>query len=182
MKKLALSLLSVLSLTCVSQVNGVVETLTPLSLITPDFRQLDDETTPYLIQKSLCDSQNWMAYGTFVLPPYANSDNPKCNFLGLEGESQLPYTVPEGYSLTIDYLQIEGPDGPQVGMALWLGEHPASNPKSIISCTTPGGSTQLQGMRIKIPSGKKVNIRIMNNTPLAWCNGFYLQGTLTKNE
>ena len=121
---------------------------------------------------------NWMAYGTFVLAPYTNTDNPNCNLLGLAGEVTLPYRVPDGYNLTIDYLQIEGPAGPQVGMALWLGDAPCSNAKSIISCTTAGGSTQLQGMLITIPEGEIVNIRVMNNTAIPWCNGFYLQGQL----
>lgn len=123
---------------------------------------------------------DWRAYGTFVLAPYTNTDNPDTNILGLEGEVKLPYTVPEGYELTIDYLQIEGPAGPQVGMALWLGEMPCENSKSIISCTTAGGSTQLHGMNITIPEGQIVNIRVMNNTAIPWCNGFYLEGFLSK--
>ena len=121
---------------------------------------------------------NWMAYGTFTIPPYTNVDNPQTNLLGLEGEVTLPFTVPENSELTITYIQIEGPDSPQVGMALWLGDLPCENSKSIISCTTPGGSTQLHGMKIVIPAGEIVNIRVMNNTPVAWCNGFYLQGSL----
>lgn len=130
--------------------------------------------------KAFYNCEDWRAYGTFVLDPYACSDNPQCNLLGLDGEVSLPYTVPEGYQLVIDYLQIEGPDGPQVGMALWLGDHPCTNEKSIISCTTAGGSTQLHGMEIPINAGQTVNIRIMNNTHIPWCNGFYLQGFLHK--
>lgn len=135
-----------------------------------------------LLPKAHYHCQDWRAYGTFVLPPYANTDNPPCNLLGLDGEVTLPYIVPEGYSLTIDYMQIEGPDGPQVGMALWVGDYPCENSKSIISCTTPGGSTQLYGMNITIPAGKIVNIRVMNNTHIPWCNGFYLEGYLHKEQ
>jgi len=125
---------------------------------------------------------NWVAYGTFQADPFTYIDNPETNLLGIEGEVSLPYTVPEGYCLTIDYLQIEGPAGPQVGMALWLGDYPCENSKSIISCTTAGGSTQLQGMLITIPEGQTVNIRVMNNTAIPWCNGFYLQGQLMPVE
>jgi len=124
---------------------------------------------------------DWMAYGTFTINPYTNLDNPSTNLLGLAGEVTLPFTVPDGYDLVIDYLQIEGPDSPQVGMMLWLGEHPCQNSKAIISCTTAGGSTQLNGMVITIGSGQIVNIRVMNNTGLPWCNGFFLQGYLRKN-
>lgn len=124
---------------------------------------------------------DWVAYGTFTINPYTNLDNPSTNLLGLPGEVTLPYTVPEGYDLVIDYLQIEGPDSPQVGMMLWLGDHPCQNSKAIISCTTAGGSTQLNGMTINIGSGQIVNIRVMNNTGLPWCNGFFLQGYLRKN-
>lgn len=131
---------------------------------------------------TLLFSENWCAYGTFQLPPYNCTDNPACNILGIEGESNLPYYVPDGHELVIDYMQIEGPAGPQVGMALWVGEHPCTNPKCIISCTTPGGSTQLHGMSIKIPENQIVNIRVMNNTAINWVNGFYLQGTLTKKK
>lgn len=131
-------------------------------------------------QRAYYHCEDWRAYGTFVLPPYANADNPDTNMLGLEGEVKLPYTVPEGYELTIDYMQIEGPDAPQVGMMLWLGEHPCENSKAVISCTTAGGSTQLYGMNITIPEGQIVNIRVMNNTAIPWCNGFYLQGFISK--
>lgn len=131
-------------------------------------------------QRAYYHCEDWRAYGTFVLPPYANADNPDTNMLGLDGEVKLPYTVPDGYELTIDYLQIEGPDAPQVGMMLWLGDYPCENSKAIISCTTAGGSTQLYGMNITIPSGQIVNIRVMNNTAIPWCNGFYLQGFLSK--
>ena len=121
---------------------------------------------------------NWVAYGTFQADPFTYIDNPETNLLGLRGEVTLPYTVPEGYELTIHYLQIEGPAGPQVGMALWIGDYPCTNAKSIISCTTAGGSTQLEGMYITIPAGQTVNIRVMNNTAIPWVNGFYLQGEL----
>lgn len=131
-----------------------------------------------LLAASSCYADNWTAYGTFIAAPYDLIDNPTTNLLGLPGEVSLPYLVPDNKHLVIDYLQIEGPDSPQVGMALWLGEPPCKNEKSIISCTTPGGSTQLSGMRIEIPSGHIVNIRVMNNTAVPWCNGFYLQGTL----
>lgn len=134
------------------------------------------------VQKAYYHCENWMSYGTFVLAPYTNTDNPPSNILGLEGEASFPFTVPDGYELTIDYIQIEGPAGPQVGMALWLGEMPCENSKSIISCTTAGGSTQLYGMNITIPSGQIVNIRVMNNTAIPWCNGFYLQGFLSKKQ
>ncbi len=127
-------------------------------------------------------SRNWMAYGTFKLAPHTNTDNPPTNLLGLEGEVTLPYFVPPGHYLIIDYLQVEGPDGPQVGMALWLGDDPCTNEKCIISCTTPGGSTQLDGMKIKISEGQLVNIRVMNNTAIPWVNGFFLQGKLYSSE
>jgi len=134
-----------------------------------------------LLAASSCYADNWTAYGAFVAAPYAFIDNPTTNLLGLDGEASLPYVVPADKHLVIDYLQIEGPDGPQVGMMLWLGDYPCENSKAVISCTTPGGSTQLSGMRINIPSGEIVNIRVMNNTGIPWVNGFYLQGNLVNN-
>lgn len=133
-----------------------------------------------LLAASSCYAENWTAYGTFIASPYTFIDNPTTNLVGIDGEVSLPYIVPENQHLVIDYIQIEGPDSPQVGLALWLGDYPCTNEKSIISCTTAGGSTQLMGMYIDIPAGEKVNIRVMNNTGVAWCNGFYLQGTLSE--
>ena len=140
----------------------------------------NDQIRPVIGQKAYYHCEDWVAYGTFILAPYTNTDNPDTNILGLDGEVKLPYTVPAGYQLTIDYMQIEGPAGPQVGMMLWIGDMPCENSKSVISCTTPGGSTQLYGMNIKIPEGQTVNIRVMNNTTIPWCNGFFLQGFLSK--
>ena len=162
MKKLLISLLSAIAF------------VQPMCADTP--RAMTIQSKPYY------DCSNWMAYGTFVLNPYTNTDNPPTNLLGLEGEVTLPYLVPEGHYLIIDYLQVEGPDGPQVGMALWLGNDPCMNEKCIISCTTPGGSTQLDGMKIKISEGQLVNIRVMNNTAIPWVNGFFLQGKLYSSE
>lgn len=148
------------------------------AIITPNYATV----TPLQsgVQKAYYHCQDWRAYGTFVLDPYTNTDNPDTNILGVEGEVKLPFTVPEGYRLTIDYLQIEGPAGPQVGMMLWIGDYPCTNDKGVISCTTAGGSTQLNGMSITIPEGQIVNIRVMNNTAIPWCNGFYIQGFLSK--
>jgi hypothetical protein len=130
--------------------------------------------------KAFYNCEDWRAYGFFMLDPYAASDNPKCNLLGLRGESRLPYTVPDGYELVITYMQIEGPDSPQVGMMLWLGDFPCTNEKSLMSCTTPAGSVQMHGMELPIPAGQTINLRIMNNTGVAWVNNFYIEGFLHK--
>lgn len=125
------------------------------------------------------DPFDWVAYSAFQLTAGHLVDNPSLNNAGIEGEiSSFPYTVPSGYNLIIDYIQVEGPDAPQFGMFVWLGEFPCTNAKAIISCTTPGGSIQLHGMNIKIPEDTKVNIRCMNNTLLNWIFGIYLQGHL----
>lgn len=134
--------------------------------------------TDALFSRCVQPYENWMAYGTFQANPYTCIDNPSVNLLGIHGEVSLPYTVPEGYILVIDYLQIEGPDSPQVGMMLWLGSPPCTNRKCVISCTTAGGSAQLNGMSLILAAGKTVNIRVMNNTSLPWVNGFFLQGRL----
>lgn len=124
-------------------------------------------------------SDPWIAYGTVVIPPYEYQDNPPLSQNGLLGEvERFPYTVPQGYKLTINFIQVEGPTGPQFGMMLWVGSQPVTNAQGIISCTTIGGSTQLHGMQIVIPSGKTLNIRCMNNTGIAWANGFFIMGSL----
>jgi hypothetical protein len=128
----------------------------------------------------------WIVYGTLVLSPFTNTDNPPLNHCGLVGEvAKLPYTVPAGYNLVIEAMQVEGPAPDsnslsQFGMNLWIGEYPATNDKGVASCTTGGGSAQLNGMRFVIPAGKKVNLRMMNNTNYPWANGFYVQGHLEK--
>lgn len=127
---------------------------------------------------SVVCAEDWIAYGTVTLVPFSNIDNPPTNTNGIIGEQSFPYIVPPGKQLRITYLQTEGPPTPQFGMFLWIGVSPATNPKAIISCTTPGGSTQLHGMNIIIPSGKIVNIRCANNTNAPWVNGFYVQGIL----
>lgn len=132
-----------------------------------------------ILSANILLADTWVAYGTTTIQPYEYIDNPKLNHVGLIGEiDRFPYIIPEGYKLTLKYLQVEGPASPQFGMALWIGKEPAENKKSVISCTTPGGSTQLSGMDIIIPAGKTINIRCMNNTALPWVNGFFLSGTL----
>jgi hypothetical protein len=129
----------------------------------------------------------WIIYGVTSVAIYEFVDNPTPNTIGLVDEiDSFPYVVPDGYNLIINSMGIEGPgpssaDGNQVGIALWIGDLPCTNDKSIMSCTTPAGSTQLTGLKFIIPSGKKVNMRMMNNTPYAWANGWYIQGELVEN-
>jgi hypothetical protein len=120
----------------------------------------------------------WIAYGDVTIAPYTAVDNPITNINGLAGEQSFPYIVPAGYQLTITYMQAEGPTTPQFGIFIWLGPPPATNARSLISCTTAGGSTQLYGMQLIIPPGSIVNLRCMNNTATPWVNGFCIQGTL----
>lgn len=127
----------------------------------------------------------WIVYGVFVLGAYENCDNPPANHVGIVGEESLPYVVPKGYNLVISSMGIEGPaphDLEQVGMALWLGNMPCTNDKSIMSCTTMGGSTQLINLAFIIPAGQTVNARMMNNTHIPWANGWYIQGTLVPTK
>jgi hypothetical protein len=127
---------------------------------------------------SVISADDWICYGTITLNPFTYIDNPTTNLNGLVGEQSFPYTVPAGKQLRVTYMQTEGPATPQFGMFIWLGAAPATNAKSLISCTTAGGSTQLYGMNLIIPEGKIVNIRCMNNTATAWVNGFCVQGLL----
>ena len=175
MKKFLASVIPLL----IVAIQPLLADLPPIRLTIEDNQR---EMSEILTKKAFWQYENWVAYGTFQAAPYNFIDNPETNICGIDGEVTLPYTVPDGHSLTIHYLQIEGPASPQVGMALWLGDYPCDNSKCLISCTTAGGSTQLEGFSITINAGQKVNIRVMNNTALPWVNGFFLQGCLTRAE
>lgn len=127
----------------------------------------------------------WIMYGIVTLSPNSVVDNCAPNACGLVDEiTSFPYTVPAGYELVIDSMGIEGPaldtsnNHSQTGFFVWLGDFPCTNAKALMSCTTTGGSTQLVDMGMRIPAGKKVNIRVMNNTTQSWVNGWYLKGSL----
>ena len=129
----------------------------------------------------------WLVYGVTQVGIGDIYDNPPANNVGIVDEVSLPYIVPDGYELVIDSMGIEGPgpssyEGNQVGMALWIGDMPCTNDKGVMSVTTPAGSQQLVGLKFRIPAGKKVNIRLMNNTPYAWVDGWYVQGELIEVE
>lgn len=128
----------------------------------------------------------WIVYGITTVGEGGVCDNPEPNTVGVVNEvASLPFIVPKGYELLIDSLGIEGPGpsshkGTQVSLTVWEGEKPFINSRGIISLTSGVSSKQFTGLKIIIPEGKKVNIRLMNNTPFYWINGWYVQGELRK--
>lgn len=112
--------------------------------------------------------------------------NPPGYAAGLVGEvTTLPYQVPTGKQLTINYLAIEGLWG--AAMFPWIGTSPDSPGQVVTTFTTPmpspgypyGPGTCEWHPKFTIPSGQSLGLSLRGfNAPGAYMYGWMMAGKL----
>lgn len=137
----------------------------------------------------------WIVYGQTVMVVNGATvdgiDNPAPNTAGLIGEvSSLPYQVPQGKKLVITAYGFEGhvlPNDsyPVYVLVPWLSDQPMPNatpqdriPRQLASCSA-STETNVIYCEKHIPSGKYLNVRLLNNSPHSdMRHGWFMQGFL----
>lgn len=105
----------------------------------------------------------WIAYGQTLMASNAGVDNPFTHDLGVVGEVNLPYVVPDGMELHLVSWGVEAYDFPgTVVIAPWLGDYPRLKEKFLHSCAAGSGSVDCTGMDAILPPGTRVNGRLIN--------------------
>jgi hypothetical protein len=122
----------------------------------------------------ICYGQTQTTYNSAI-------DNPTPNSNGLVGEvTSLPFTVPNNKVLVLESIGIEayGNISGCQAMFPWVGDAPATNPKGLMTVLSDNDSNEISGAKFHIPSGKKLNIRIMTTENPGSVCGWYLSGRL----
>lgn len=128
----------------------------------------------------------WISYGQSYVPFNTGIDNPPANTKGALGEVQLPYVVPDGKVLVLAAFGVEayadeaGLQGTDKGLVIvpWIGNGPPTNADCLHSVYAGDGFNESVGARYHLPTGTKLNVRLMCAENPAQVIGWYLSGHL----
>lgn len=127
----------------------------------------------------------WIAYGQTQIGVVgavsaAPIDNPAPNVNGILGEVRSwPFIVPSGYVLVLEDYNVEAYNQPGTTVLVpWIGQPPATNPKTLASAASWGGNVGHVTGKFYLPAGTALNIRLETLQTPGWVASWYLSGEL----